>query len=94
MDREALSFGDVRTFCFFATGFLGVIFLAWADKRDNFLVEGCGDARDSEKDVDPLFSYSFQYEFKLSSINCQQRFGCDFGISTIEYRLTKYKTIG
>ena len=32
---------------------------------------GGGDGKDSEEDMNPLFSGSFESEFKLSSTSCQ-----------------------
>ena len=71
MDGKTLTFRDIRTFCFFVIGFLGVVSLAWVDKQNAFLMEGDGDGRDLEEDMDPLFFGSFQYESKLSSISSQ-----------------------
>ena len=59
MDGEALTLGDIRILCFLAIGFLIAAFFAWAKKRDDFLMEGGGDDRDSEEDENPLFSGLF-----------------------------------
>ena len=69
MDGEALTFGDVQTVYFWAVGFLGSTFLAWANKQDNFLMEGNGGGWESINDVDPLFSGLFQLQSKISSIS-------------------------
>ena len=37
-------------------------------------MEEGGDGRDSEKDLDPLFSISFQSESEFSSISCRRHF--------------------
>ena len=74
MDGETLTLGDIWTFCFLAIGFLVVASFAWVDSRDEFLVLGGGDGRDSKEDVNPLFFGSFQYEFKLSSTSCRCHF--------------------
>ena len=68
-DGEALTLGDICTFCFFVVGFLFVAFFAQADSQDDFLMARGGDGRDSKEDMNSLFSTSFQFEFELSSIN-------------------------
>ena len=70
---------DVCTFFFLVTAFF-----AWADSWDDFLVEGGGDGRDSEEDVNPLFSGSFHYESELSSNSCRCCFAWDFKIFIVE----------
>ena len=51
-------------------------------------MEGGGDGKDSEEDMDPLFSSSFQSESELSSISCWRRFAWDFRIFTTESHRT------
>ena len=65
MDREALTFGDVRTFYFLVVGFLGSTFLAWANKHDNFLMEGNGGGRTLKTTWIPYF---------LAHSNCSPKF--------------------
>ena len=51
-------------------------------------MEGGGDGRDSEEDMNPLFSSSLPFESELSSISCWRLFSYDFGIFTIESHQT------
>ena len=55
MAGETLTLGDVCTFCFLVVEFLVVIFFAWANSRDEFLVAGGRHGKDSENNVNPLF---------------------------------------
>ena len=68
MTREALTFGEVRAFCF-TTGFFGAIFFDCEERRLDFLVEADGDRRGSEEEVWLFFSVSVQSESKISSTN-------------------------
>ena len=69
MDREAITSRNFRTLCFLAVGFLNVAFLDCTINWNNFLME-CGEGGiESEKDMSPLFSGSFHYESKLSSMS-------------------------
>ena len=54
MDGEALTLGDVRTLCFLVDAFF-----AWADERNNFLMEDGGNNNDSDEEKRSIFFGSF-----------------------------------
>ena len=60
MDGKALTLEDVCTLCFLVASFLVASFFAWFEHLEGFHVVGGGDSRDSEEEVNPLFSCSFQ----------------------------------
>ena len=94
MTREALTFEEVRTFCFFTTGFFRAIFIDCVERRLDFLVEADGDRRGSEEELWLFFSGSVHSESKISSTNYRGHFDWDLGISIVEFRLTIWKTVG
>ena len=69
MDGEALTLGDIQTFCFLAVDFFGVAFFDLVERLKDFIVEGEGGTCDLEDEEEPFFSGSFKSKFELRLIN-------------------------